>query len=71
MKPYLSAWTVPLAFEESPVTVSPAEKVPCTFDNTSVVCFNVGAELKVVTFTAVVPSAVNNSKVFVVTFLAQ
>ena len=42
LKPILSACIAPLALDESPVTVSPALNVPCTFDNTTVVCLAVG-----------------------------
>lgn len=69
LKPILFAWIEPVALDESPVTVSPAEKVPWTFDNTTVVCAAVGLPDWAVTFNEVVPSASNNSKVFVVVFL--
>ena len=69
LKPILSAWIVPALFDESPVSVSPAEKVPCTFDTTTVVWEAVGLPDCAVTFNDVVPSLSNNSKVFAVVFL--
>ena len=70
LKPKAFACKVKAAFEVWPVITSPALKVPSTFETTTVVCSKVGAELNDVTFIAVVPAESNNSKVFVVVFLA-
>ena len=70
LKPKAFDCKVKAAFEVWPVTTSPALNVPSTLATTIVVCSKVGAELNDVTFIAVVPAESNNSKVFVVVFLA-